>query len=273
MSWKGNRTQEGENHMRVVRPCLLLVATLLAFRTLLAQQQIAVLSEAEDGQHLFLDNCAVCHGPDGDSVYGVDLGHGKFKTASSDDDLMQILNSGVPGTSMPAFSKTFTNIEMRAIVTYLRYMKSTSSATAASGDAIQGRVIFEGKGKCLNCHRVRDKGSRVGPNLTEIGSVRRTVDLERSLLNPEAEVRPSNRYIRIVTQDGVTIIGRLLNQDTFTVQVIDSKEQLRSFKKANLKEYGLIDKSLMSSYRDKLTNQELADVVSYLASLKGIDGQ
>jgi putative heme-binding domain-containing protein len=259
--------------MRVVRACLLLLATLLAFRTVLAQQRISVLSEAENGRQLFLDTCAVCHGPDGDSVYGVDLGHGKFKTASSDDDLIQILNNGVAGTSMPAFSKTFSNIEMRAIVTYLRFMKSTSSATAASGDAVQGRVVFEGKGKCLSCHRVRDRGSRVGPNLTEIGSVRRTVDLERSLLNPDADVLPSNRYLRIVTKDGVTIIGRLLNQDTFTVQVIDSHEQLRSFKKANLKEYGLIDKSLMSSYRDKLNNKELADVVSYLASLKGIGGQ
>ena len=259
--------------MRVVRACLLLLATALAFRTLLAQQQSSVLSETEDGRQLFLANCAVCHGPDGDSVYGVDLGHGKFKTASSDDDLLQILNRGVPGTSMPAFSKSFSNIEMRAIVAYLRYMKSTSSATFASGEAIQGRVIFEGKGKCLNCHRVRDKGSRVGPNLTEIGSVRRTVDLQRSLLDPDAEVLPSNRFIRIVTQDGVTIIGRLLNQDTFTVQLIDSKERLQSFEKANLKEYGFIDKSLMPPYQDKLNNQELADVVSYLASLKGIDGQ
>jgi cytochrome c oxidase cbb3-type subunit III len=259
--------------MRVVRACLLLLATALAFRTLLAQQQSSVLSETEDGRQLFLANCAVCHGPDGDSVYGVDLGHGKFKTASSDEDLIQILNRGIPGTSMPAFSKVFSNIEMRAIVAYLRYMKSTSSATFASGDANQGRVIFEGKGKCLNCHRVRDRGSHVGPNLTEIGSVRRTVDLQRSLLDPDGEVLPSNRFIRIVTQDGVTIIGRLLNQDTFTVQLIDSKERLQSFTKANLKEYGFTDKSLMPSYEDKLNNKELAHVVSYLASLKGIDVQ
>jgi len=203
----------------------------------------------------------------------VDLGRGKFKTASSDDDLIRILNVGVPGTSMPAFSKEFSQIEMRAIVAYLRYMKSTSSATYVSGDAIRGHVIFEGKGECLNCHRVRDRGSRVGPNLTEIGSVRRTVELRRSLLDPDAEVLPSNRFIRIVTQEGVTIGGRLLNQDTFTVQLIDSKERLQSFKKANLKEYGLVDKSLMPSYRDKLNNQQLADVISYLASLKGIDGQ
>src|SRR2546430_15344763 len=119
--------------MRGVRACLLLFATALASRTVLAQQQTSVLSETEDGRQIFLANCAICHGPDGDSVYGVDLGRGKFKTASSEDDLIQILNAGVPGTSMPAFSKEFSRIEMRAIVAYLRYMKSTSSATFASG--------------------------------------------------------------------------------------------------------------------------------------------
>ncbi len=257
----------------MVRASILLLATTLASRTVLAQQQTSVLGETGDGRQIFLGNCAICHGPDGDSVYGVDLGRGKFKTASSDDDLIRILNVGVPGTSMPAFSKEFSQIEVRAVVTYLRYMKSTSSATFAPGDAIQGKVIFEGKGECLNCHRVRDRGSRVGPNLTEIGSVRRTVELRRSLLDPDAEILPSNRFIRIVTQEGVTIIGRLMNQDTLTVQLIDSKERLQSLKKANLKEYGFIDKSLMPSYRDKLNNQQLADVVSYLASLKGIGTQ
>ena len=119
--------------MRGVRACLLLFATALASRTVLAQQQTSVLSETEDGRQIFLANCAICHGPDGDSVYGVDLGRGKFKTASSDDDLIRILNVGVPGTSMPAFSKEFSQIEVRAVVTYLRYMKSTSSATLAPG--------------------------------------------------------------------------------------------------------------------------------------------
>jgi putative heme-binding domain-containing protein len=259
--------------MRRVRACLLLFATALASRTVLAQQQTSVLSETEDGRQLFLANCAVCHGPDGDSVYGVDLGRGKFKTASSDDDLIRILNVGVPGTSMPAFSKEFSQIEMRAVVSYLRFMKSTSGATFAPGDAIQGKVIFEGQGECLSCHRVRDRGSRVGPNLTEIGSLRRTVELRRSLLDPDTEVLPSSRFIRVVTEDGLTIIGKLLNQDTFSVQLIDSKERLQSFKRANLKEYGFMDKSLMPSYRDKLNSQQLADVVSYLASLKGIGVQ
>src|SRR5438046_9516313 len=112
--------------MREVRACLLLFATALAYRMVLAQQQTSVLRETEDGRQLFLANCAVCHGPDGDSVYGVDLGRGKFKTASSDDDLIQILNEGLPGTSLPALSKDLSRREMQAIVAYVRYLNTTS---------------------------------------------------------------------------------------------------------------------------------------------------
>ena len=80
---------------------------------------------------------------------------------------------------------------------------------------------------------------------------------------------PSQRSFRVVTRDGVAITGRLLNHDAFTVQLLDSQEQLRSFQKSNLREYAFVDNSPMPSYRDKLSAEELADLVSYLVSLKG----
>ena len=79
---------------------------------------------------------------------------------------------------------------------------------------------------------------------------------------------PTGRFYRVVTKDGVTVTGRLLNIDTFTVQMIDMKEQLRSFTKATLKESGFIP-SPMPSFKSTFNVQELADVVSYLVSLKG----
>jgi hypothetical protein len=95
------------------------------------------------------------------------------------------------------------------------------------------------------------------------------VELERSILEPDAEVLPPNRFYRVVTREGVTTTGRLLNLDTFSIQLIDTKEQLRSFAKSNLREYGFAEKTTMPSYQNKLNPQELADVVSYLVSLKG----
>ena len=105
--------------------------------------------------------------------------------------------------------------------------------------------------------------------MTDVGGLRRIVELERSILDPGAVVQPNHRFFRVVTRDGVAITGRLLNHDLFSVQLLDSQEQLRSFQISNLREYAFVDTSPMPSYRDKLSAEELADLVSYLVSLKG----
>ena len=92
---------------------------------------------------------------------------------------------------------------------------------------------------------------------------------QRSLREPDAEIRAENRMVRAVTRDGVTITGRLLNQDTFALQLIDSNERLLSLEKANLREYAVLKNSQMPSYRDRLSVQEMTDLVSYLVSLRG----
>ena len=168
----------------------------------------------------------------------------------------------------------FTNVQAGTIVAYLRDMaESTSRGPRPSGDAAQGKIVFEGKGACLTCHRVKGNGARLGPELTDIGALRRGVELERSILEPDAEILPQNRFFRVVTKDGSTTTGRLLNQDAFSLQLFDDKERLLSFSKSNLKEYALIDKSPMPSYQGKLSPKELADLVNYLVSLKGVDKQ
>jgi mono/diheme cytochrome c family protein len=80
---------------------------------------------------------------------------------------------------------------------------------------------------------------------------------------------PINRPVRIVTRDGRTINGRRLNEDTYTVQLLDDQEKLVSLTKADLREFTILTVSPMPSYRDRLTPDEIADVVAYLLSLKG----
>jgi len=227
-------------------------------------------TDLELGKRFFLARCAVCHGPDGNSVQGVDLGRGKFRRALSDDDIVQIIKIGIPNTPMPPID--IATRRARFIVAYLRSMAS-SQAMSGSGNAVRGRALFESKGECLSCHRIKDRGSRIGPDLTDIGAMRRSLELERSLLEPNAEVLLENRFVRVVTRDGEAITGRLLNHDAFTVQLIDSKERLLSFEKSSLKEFAFLDESPMPSYKGKLSAEELADLISYLVSLKGTDIQ
>ncbi len=53
------------------------------------------------------------------------------------------------------------------------------------------------------------------------------------------------------------------------MQIIDEQENLLSLMKSDLREYTILKTSTMPSYTKSLTPQELADVVSYLVTLKG----
>jgi cytochrome c oxidase cbb3-type subunit III len=221
-----------------------------------------------NGEQLYTENCVECHGPEGDAVPDVDLGHGRFRRATTDPELVGIVLRGIPNTAMPP--NNFSEAQASAIVQFLR--AKARRAAASAGNPAAGQAIFTGKGNCTSCHRVKGTGSRLGPDLSEIGRLRHSADIESAILDPDALIVPSNRFVRLVTRDGATINGRLLNQDVFTVQLLDSKEQLRTMQRSDLKEFAFIDKSPMPSYRGKLTPQEMTDLVSYLVSLQG-DGQ
>jgi cytochrome c oxidase cbb3-type subunit III len=248
----------------------LLAATLILFSSTLLAQHSYTPADIEDGGRLYNNTCAACHGANGDRVSGVDLMHGKFRRAATDDGVAAIIQKGIPGTAMPPHA--LTDFQAGTIVAYLRSVAADAGSISGTGDVNRGKAIFEGKGACLMCHSVRNNGSLVGPDLTDIGSIRRAAQLERSLLDPDAEILAQNRTYRVVTRDGTVITGRLLNRDVFTIQLMDA-QGLRSFQKANLKESGFVEKSPMPSYRGKLSAEELADLVSYLVSLKGIETQ
>jgi putative heme-binding domain-containing protein len=234
----------------------------------LCAQQGYNAADIQSGKKLYGVNCSNCHGPNGDFVSGVDLGHGKFRRASTDNELVAIMVQGVMGTPMPPAN--LSDMQAHQIVAYLR---SLAAATGDSGgseaDVAHGKSLFEKQG-CLNCHRVRDHGSRVGPDLTDVGARRKPADIERSIVDPNAEILPENRYVQVITRDGATITGRILNEDTYSLQLIDAKEKLVSLQKADLSKFEFLKNSAMPSYRDKLSGVELSDLVGYLVSLKGL---
>ena len=145
---------------------------------------------------------------------------------------------------------------------------SSPEAVAQLGGESRGRALVESSG-CFDCHRLGDRGSRVGPNLSDVGGRRTPDQLRQALVAPDDEVLPENRWVRLVTRDGAAITGRLLNQDAISVQLITSSEDLKTYPKDGLREYAILDKGLMPSVQGKLTDPQVADVVSYLGSLKG----
>lgn len=243
------------------------VALALAFTLAagVAQAQHETALDVQDGARAFRQQCANCHGPDGDLIAGIDLTRGQFRRDYTDAELVGIIRNGIPNTPMPR--SNLSDVQAAKIVAFLRSEAASKRSASAAGDRDRGKAIFEGKGGCAGCHRVGAAAGGLGPELTVIGRQRRAIEIEQSLLKPDAEVLPANRFYRVVTKDGTTVTGRLLNHDTFTVQLMDAKQELRSYTKSELRQHGPAP-SPMPSYQDRLTAQELADVVSYLVSLK-----
>ncbi len=166
--------------------------------------------------------------------------------------------------------RTLSLVVSAVIVATVAPLGQSNTEPLPPGNGTAGATIVAGTGKCLTCHRIQKAGSRSGPDLTDIGAIRTTDQLRAALLDPDAEILPEHRRYRVVTRDGGTTVGSLLNHDTFQVLMRDAKDQLRSFQKADLGEHGFVEGTPMPPYRTTLSPQELADVIAYLSTLKGV---
>ena len=253
-------------------PCVGLCALVLSLSTLEPASAQAsgdhqyTSADIEVGSRVYAADCRLCHGANGGRVDGVDLQLGQFRRPLSDDDLRQVITTGVSNARMPAFD--LRQDELDGIVAYIRAGFDPSGVAVKVGDAARGQALFEGTGDCASCHRVNGHGPRTAPDLSDIGAVRTPAALQRALLDPASALLPINRPVRAVTRDGRTIRGRRLNEDTYTVQLIDSEDRLVSLIKSDLVEYEVSRTPIMNP--TTLSSDEVADVIGYLLSLRGI---
>ena len=243
------------------------LAALLSFSATVEAQH-ATAEDITDGERAFTDSCANCHGPDGNLIAGIDFSRGLMRRSYTDAEIVGMIMNGIPDTPMPP-TPGMSREQADRIVAFLRAWPEQGFVPAGNGDARRGAEVFFGKGDCTTCHAVAGRGARHGPDLSQIGRQRRAVEIENSLLAPAAVVDPAARSYSVTLADGAVVTGRLLNHDTFTVQLIDTDDRLRSFDKGELLEHGFVG-TPMPGYRDILTAQEIADLVAYLTSLQGL---
>ncbi|MFT7460810.1 MAG: putative heme-binding domain-containing protein [Planctomycetota bacterium] len=242
---------------------------ILSAASINAQQHSYAPSDIEKGRGLYQANCLGCHGSNGDAVEGVMLATGRFRHARSDEDLITLIRIGIPDTLMIARPQ-FSYNELRALVAFVRTMQSGGALApqdVSIGDALSGQRLFYAKGQCFTCHGVNGGGSRLYPDLAGIGSKRSAGSLQQSILEPRAVVREEHRFYQVTTTAGQIITGKLMNQDTHSVQLMISEKKLVSLGEDEISTRGFIS-TPMRSYLNLLSADEVADLVAYLLSLK-----
>ena len=227
-------------------------------------------ADIEFGLRLYRTTCVTCHAESGAGVPGTDIASATPR-ARTDFELSALIRTGIEGTAMPPGQ--YTDAELTGLVAYVRSMGEFDSRNDRLGDASRGESIVRGGGDCTSCHRLGDAGSLgLAPELTAIAASRTAGALEAALLDPNDAMIPINRPVRAVLSDGTVVSGRRMNEDTYSVQLIDDEGVLRSLDKTTLREFTVIKESPMPSYAETLTTQEIADVVSYLLTLRGVEG-
>jgi len=239
---------------------------------------------AKAGEYEFRINCALCHGLGArGGGRGPDLTRAVKKHTHNDAEMFQVISNGIPGTAMPANGTNgqgvgMTDEEIWQIITYLRSQEVKAPSTAI-GSAAHGKELFYGDGNCALCHMVDGKGGRFGPDLTGVGGSRTREALIDSVRNPsrrlasgltEATKEFPQEYesVTVVTADGKTIKGVTLNEDSFTVQIMDSGENIHRFEKDKLRSFQKSRESAMPNYdADVLTDKDLNDIVVFLTSV------
>ena len=239
---------------------------------------------AQAGEFEFRINCAFCHGLGArGGGRGPDLTRAHKRHGDSDSDMFQNISQGIPGTAMPANGTNgqgvgMTDDEIWQIINYLRSIQVKAPAKPV-GNAAHGKELFYGDGNCSSCHMIEGKGGRLGPDLSSVGTSRTIESIKESIRNPSQRLawgltEPTKEFaqeyetVTVVTADGKQIKGVILDEDQFSLQMMDTTERIHLFEKDKLHSISKSRQSLMPAYNATiLGDSDLQDIVAYLLSV------
>lgn len=265
----------------------ILVALLLLATALVAQERNPLAGDpnaAKAGEFQFRINCSFCHGLGArGGGRGPDLTLPRKRHGTSEVEMFHNIKEGIAGTAMPAaigsIGVGMTDTEVWQVVTYLKSVE-VKTPPHPIGNAANGKDAFYGSAKCSGCHMVQGKGGRLGPDLTNMGSSRSVESLIESIRNPSIKLapglsEPTKSYpqeyetVTVVGEDGKTITGVTLNEDAFSIQIMDPAEKIHLLDKDKMRYYRKSRTSLMPAYdMSQLSDKDLQDILAYLISVE-----
>lgn len=193
---------------------------------------------------------------------------------------------------MPAVMKpplALSSDEVRALVAYLQSLGGAVNVAAIrmpallgpasaavetwapylAGDPARGeQLFFDPKGVgCAACHRIGERGGRVGPELTHLGAIREQRQILESILDPSAQISNGFEGVEIETRDHESVVGTLAGEDETSVTLALASDTSRTIAKTEIVRRDTVRTSLMpGNFAELLRVTELHDLLAYLTA-------
>lgn len=225
-------------------------------------------ADSAAAQQAFAANCAGCHGMDGKGgERAPDVVMRPKVRKLTDAQLLQLLQKGVPQTSMPAFGQLGDDV-LRSLVAYLRSLQGSPATAALPGDARRGKELFFAKGVCSDCHMIRGQGGFFASDLTTYARGRAPETIRDAIVLPNRDLDPRNRTVVVTLLDGKSFEGLARNEDNFSMQILTRDGSLFLFAKSAAKSISYRNQSPMpADYGTRLSSADIEDLVKFLNSV------
>jgi len=222
------------------------------------------------GKQAFVSTCAGCHGLDGRGAERApNIAERPQAQRLSDTQISKIIEHGIPGTGMPGFH-ALDHSEVQAIVAYLRILQGKKPRFELPGDPGRGEAAFFGRDGCSNCHMVSGKGGFIASDLSTYASTHEVEQIRSTIVGRNPGGNQQVRLVTATTRGGEKIVGRIRNEDNFTLQLETMDGTFFSLTKSDMQSLEYSSEALMpSDYSSKLSPGDLNDLVSYLMKAAG----
>jgi cytochrome c oxidase cbb3-type subunit 3 len=222
----------------------------------------------EAGANLFRQYCTGCHGRGGEGGQGEGQGPNLATSwevrRAKDQELSGFIKNGVKGTTMPAFP--LPDEQIRQLAAFVRSLNAPAASLPVPGNVQAGEATFFGKGQCSSCHMIRGRGGYLGPDLSDVGAIRRLGELRESVTKPSPIPSADYRPVFVTGADGKQLRAVAKHSSHWSAQILDETGKLHLVHGEEAGKLAFAQKSWMSpEFTKRLSPQELTDLVAFLS--------
>ena len=229
-----------------------------------AETYIGDPSAIAAGAQLYMTVCSGCHGIRAEGGRGPNLITARNLRRQNDEWLFDVIKNGIAGSDMPP--SPFEADKVWQMTAFLRNLSAPAARSAVAGNVDAGRKVYNGEGRCANCHMIRGDGGYLGPDLTNVGVMNTLTQIREAVLDPNKRFTKGYMPVRVTLSNGESIRGVARNTSNYSIQLLDADGELRLLSKSGVSQVEFPKSSWTpANYGERLSDEQVTDLLAFLS--------